>query len=231
MATTLEEAHATVIEGAMHLHRNDREADTDDPYGRKGVHRAIRWAGQNWCDHTHCVQGATSVSLSAGSHIVDITGTLTGFQPHMLMWANISGFPVKRVAPHRLIQRYRKGATPVGRPTMIAFEGATRMWLHPEPEQAYTLSIYWWQPFTSFTIGEPDEASVTLNIPDIYIDTVLRLGAASALAYGDSDPAAGMVGSKGYEMYVAERTRVSAEINYSSSVESASDSGQYRHDR
>lgn len=184
MAITLDDAMTEVRRGALHVSDVDDETGA---YDNNQVQRAIRAIGHDLVIHTRCTLTTTDVSLSSGSHIVNLRNTsgLDNFEGTHFITADISGYRVER-APLSAIKRKYEGVTPTGRPKWIAFETPTRAWLYFEPNEAMTLSVAHTPPFTSFTIDTDSPEDVTFNVSDeIMLSGVLRYGAAALLVYGD----------------------------------------------
>jgi hypothetical protein len=63
-----------------------------------------------------------------------------------------------------------------GADTYAAIDNDGQLLLYPVPTDVYPLRISYWEEPTSFTLGEAVPASVTLNMPDRFIDGVLMYG-------------------------------------------------------
>jgi len=203
MSMTLAEARETVLSGVLHAPAGHGH------FGPENVDRAIRFAGNDFAQTTRAIRGTTSVPLTAGSaHPFNIQGVagMDRFMEENFIWASIGGKAVKQ-APLHTVQRYHDGATPTGQPTMLAFEGPSRLWFDKKPSGNMTLTVFWWQPFTSWTIGTSSPSGVILNLPPQYADAVLRFGAATALVYADPRT---MYGQQGWQAYTSFRDRVAA---------------------
>ena len=213
MAIALDEARTTVESGALHV--------ATGSYSNAEVDRAIRFVGNDFVESTHCTHTSTTFTVGTGSNVVDFTGE-TGlglFQPTNLIWMSVDNYELKRAPLHSVYRRFQE-STPLGRPQWVAFEGADRAVLYPQPDQTYTLRLHWYETFTSFTIGTGTPGSVTLNIPEQYVDGVLRWGAATALVYNDPDS---LYAQTGWQQYEALKQRVAAQYMNPPTGETASD--------
>ena len=147
----------------------------------KSIDRSIRWAGQRWMRETRMVRTIGTVNTVANTTTID-PSSMTDFLPGCLLNTPYISSNNRRMWVVELSaiihQRFLSGAS--GVPEMIAFASSTVAHLYPTPDAIYTVSFHYWQPFTSFAVGLVDGDSVTLNIPDRYVDD-LAIGAAGKL--------------------------------------------------
>lgn len=90
---------------------------------------------------------------------------------------------------------------PTGQPTLIGFEDRSTAILNRLPDKAYTLNVYWWEPFTSWTAGS-GSSSLTFNLSDEALRIVAGAGAAYFLQR--MEPANAGLAAAAHVAFIAE---------------------------
>lgn len=158
----------------------------ESTYSAQKVAQAIMTVGDDFVAMTRATRTKSQITLSDGVYeIGSFPDSMEDFAPEQAMEAWIDGsYPVKIVDFHEIVDR-RAGGDQSAQPRLIAFDSATTAALWPTPDQAYTLDLFWWAPFTSWSTSSGDSdttyETVTLNLPDRYMRNVLVLGVTGML--------------------------------------------------
>ncbi len=175
---TLTAARAWVRQFARSGAASSQYSDTD-------IDHAIMVVGEQFARITKCARAAETVALAAHSAVADVSG-LTLFRPERIMDANIltKECPVEIVDWQHLYQRQIE-CTSEGTPELLAFETWTTANVWPTPNVALSLRLRWWQPFTSWTAGTAEDASITFNLPDDFMTQILTYGVTATLQHNE----------------------------------------------
>ena len=167
------------------------DGNSSSNYSDTDVDRAILAAGNFFCRVTKAIKRADTVALAEGDPEFDITTPIAnGFRPERLIDATLIG-EVVAGGPEALsvIEWPQLNAAQAtdeneGTPQALAFIDGTTAEVWPTPNDDYSVRLRYWLPFTTFTPGTGSPGSVTLNIPDDYLPSVLGDGAAAELTAG-----------------------------------------------
>lgn len=174
-----------------------RDAEDDVLYSPADIDRAIQYAGDHFCRATKCVRTTTTSPLTSGDPTVPLSTPIAtaNFKAERLIDAYIIGQPVDSSVPTALevtdypdLNGRQSSTATTGTPYLLAFKDAATAFVYPTPDQAYTLTLSYWLPFTRWTPGQASGA-VVLNIDDEYIQPVLAEGACAVLKGPSPDAA------------------------------------------
>jgi len=104
-------------------------------------------------------------------------------------------------------------STTASDPTMFAFEGTASGYVAPMPDSNRILWVQYYQPLVAWEPGTSNASTITLNVPDEYINDALWYGAASFLE--SADPLSRMQ-SQGYKAFKEAIRRVKGEAGLES---------------
>ncbi len=90
----------------------------------------------------------------------------------------------------------------LGVPIVAAFRDDNTLVYWPFVTTAAQVAVQYWQPFTTWTLGDSNAAAISLNIPDDYIDKAITTGAAGQLMF--NTPAARISAEAQFEAYIKE---------------------------
>jgi len=139
--------------------------------------------------------------------VVDLQAAAADFLPGHIVRAATDYRRVELVPYETIASGYQSApapapgpGSPAGRPAQLAFQGPLA-YVYPRPDQDYTLSFTYWQPFTDWAPGATDDPDdpILLNIPKRLAHPVWWFGAGSALRYGE---ATGLYASKGWQLFL-----------------------------
>ena len=173
----LVEARKTLMDSVLHADANSFAEDKQD--------RALRYAFERFMRETKIARTVASITIASGASTLDVTATATDFRPECIVAApyiSAENVMLQVVGFDNLIQRKNTSGTTTGTPEMIAWLAPATGHIFPTADAQYTLSVPYWQPFTSFTPGT--KANPTLNCPDRWAYDVIWTGARGALLRG-----------------------------------------------
>lgn len=177
-----------------------RNADNPDSYTVADVDRALFTVGQRFCRKTKCVRAAGNVALTAASGSADVSG-LTLFLPERLLSGTIVDAPEPlELVGWEALYRKRVDCPSQGTPTELAFETEVTAGVWRTPKVDATLRLYWWQPFTSWTLGTGSPNAVTFNLPDAYLGEILTYGVTALLQHNEPQ---NQYASESWQKYLA----------------------------
>lgn len=152
--------------------------------------RAFRFAANEFIRLTKCTRTSDTIATVSGTKVYDFTGEASDFKAFRFIRAEIDFDQLEKVAYSAIARDYAKSSES-GEPTRLAFVTDTEMYVHPSPDAAYTITIWYYQPLTitysgtaqTWTMGSANASitGATINIADEYIDGVIRWGAIPAL--------------------------------------------------
>lgn len=186
----------TIAEARTLVRQFARNAGDSTMYADADVDRAMQWIGNQFCRVTRCIKLRTGAALSSGD--VSVSAFIP-CAPERVLSANVLAdtaeavpTPVSIVSWDELIDLRADGAT--GVPTHMAFELATLIdgegvaSIYPTADANYTLYVYYWDLFSSWTAGVSGSGSaVDLNLPDDYLLQFLPCGATWRLQFNEPE--------------------------------------------
>jgi hypothetical protein len=167
------------------VRRRLKSGNDTDRYGDNDIDDAILLVGNDFVNRTSCTLTASIVPLVSGSDAVSFSA-LTDFRPERLKSIAVntdSNYTARDVAGGMQVTdlaaiRRRQGeCTSTGTPALIGFTDRTAAAVHPTPKANGTATVWWTEPFVTFTPGTGTPDSVALNIPADLIYPVLIYGA------------------------------------------------------
>lgn len=158
--------------------RNLNEGSNTTLYPAEAVDTAIIEVLTRFCRKTRFLLTTSDVVLT---HAAAAMGTFpTGFRPDMAVRAWIATEADVEIIDHESLQGYQNADDGEGVPEYLAFTSLTTGEVWPTPDAAYTLTLRWSKPFTSWTPGVAGDG-VTLELPDDVLYELLPIGPAAAL--------------------------------------------------
>jgi hypothetical protein len=170
----LTEARNLLIDSGIHTTSSAFDAAKQD--------RAIRDACDHFMREVPCSTATTTISLAAGDSTNTFSG-ITNFGVGKFIEADISNRPVKLVHYRTVIRRF-DNATPTGQPGMVGFSRDNLGQFDKQCDAAYSLDVTHWKQQTTFTVGTTAHATTSLDIPDEWVQGVIRFGARAYLIMG-----------------------------------------------
>ncbi|MEM6260215.1 MAG: hypothetical protein AAGI37_18215 [Planctomycetota bacterium] len=216
MATTLETARE-VAEVVLRLTSSEVASGSNE---LKRLDYCIKAAGDEFVRRTRCTQASGVINATVDSEDLD-TSALTGFRAGNVIRVTATHPTTGRVyiVPHNdfanvqtdvSLNDYLTEQFPfvnVGGfgyvPLSIAWRDNDSAIIYPIPSVAWSIQLDYWEPFTSWAIGTATPSSVTLNIPDEFIQGVLQHGVP---AYKEAD-------APDDKRFVSSQRRFEAHIN------------------
>lgn len=154
-------------------------------YPNDRVDRAIRMIGNDFLARTKCNSTTSTVATVASTATVDVDATITDFKPWHVLAMRI-GYDEVINEGYDWIRRKLDDDTAEDQPEHYAFESAdATMTMYPIPNAIYTVTIRYWRPFTTWTIGTGAGDGVTFNIPDEILLRFMRHGCAAVIQFND----------------------------------------------
>lgn len=173
---TLTEARALVRQFSRNGLDSTMFSDAD-------VDRAIMVVGARFCRTTRCIHIVEELTLEQGESEVDVSTLPDNFRPEQVRKAFVEDVeePLQLVTWETLYRNLVEDDSE-GTPTMLAWEDDETPHVWPVPdEDAETLLLHRWQPFTQFTAGHASPDNVTLDIPDDDLIEILTFGVPATL--------------------------------------------------
>ena len=180
----LYEARETLRDSVLHV------GDDSNLYTIPRLDRAIRAATSEFVNVTNCTRSTLTVPTVANQRTVDPTSVSGGedFLPGRIQFSPYisatDDFRRLRSRSFNNIRSLYEYAPSEREPEMYAFTSRDQMYLYPVPDAVYNLAIVWVPAATSWTIGTDDPDSITLNVPDVYMDELLWSGARAKMLRG-----------------------------------------------
>lgn len=173
--------------------------------------RAIQVVGNDFVNYTGILTQSTDRTIAADAVAVDLTTSdLTAFRPANVDRFRIGSNKVRRVDYDFIQRKMRAYPDKREKPKYIGFSDMSASGAHiwPSPDQSYTLTMVWKNPFSTWTPGTTtsDVNDTELNIPDRYIRRELWEGGAAMLVYGEATRNPWPV--TGWERYLSYREEV-----------------------
>lgn len=187
MQMSLTEARAWVRQFA-------RSAGDSTAYDDDDIDRAIQHVGERFCRVTMCLPRADTITLTPDDAEVDLTSLDDTFAPERLteVWSAGIAEPLTQIGYAEL---HRRGVEDdeSGEPTALAFLDLTTAGVHPTPDDAYVLTLRWWQAFSDWVPGvsEGTADALYLNIRKDLLRQILTDGPVSVLQRNYPEHAAG----------------------------------------
>jgi hypothetical protein len=174
----------TLTEARAYLARLTRSGADDGRYTATDYDLALADVGHKFCRDTRIVRAAATCTVADGDGTVTGFGSITGFRPERLISARVRDTDAEDdliITSARTIANKTAEDATEGIPTHLGFSTHVLAEVWPVPDAAYTIDVYTWTPFVSFTPGTATPGSVTINIPDDLVYDVLRFAADYAM--------------------------------------------------
>jgi hypothetical protein len=196
---TLADARAIVRQFA-------KNAGDATAYSAAEIDVAIQAVCDDFIAHTLATRTSDTADVTVAVADVDVSG-ITGFRPDRLIRAWLEDddgkeYPNLLSVADTETRDDRVADDTAGLPGKIAFPSTDAAVLYPTPDAAYTLHVDYRAPLTTFTAGTGSPETVTLNIDDDYLRTVMMYGATAFLQA--NHPEYGYA-SQSYQKYIAFR--------------------------
>lgn len=157
-----------------------RNAGDSTAYSSSQVTNAIAAIGHRFVRKTKCTRTKSALTLTSGSNALPALTALSGFRPEFLLRARLSGNdvsqPVEVIGYDDLLDR-RDASDKSGAPEFMAFDTYTTGEVWGEPDFAYTLTLWWFEPWNT----------TTFNIPDAWLYEVLIYGATALMQHTETE--------------------------------------------
>lgn len=206
---TLTQARAVVRNSVLHV--------PNGSYSNEQIDNAILFVGKMWMRDTKCVVKFGQVAIVDGEREIDIQGALPDFD----FWSYIRAQIVTTENHIKTVYRdnyqsvanaYCNGGTS-GRPRALGMKDNATALLYPEPDDDYTLHVFYGEPFVEFTAGTLSPDSVTINVPADFVRDVLWFGAGTALVFGENYQ--NMYPTRGWSYFMDLKKKVAGEVSIS----------------
>lgn len=175
---TLDTARSILTNSVLHVGASS--------YTAAKLDNAIMICGNYFVEQTKCAKSTFTITTVNGTKTFNPTTTAADFEPDNVLNADISDWPVLVTPWRNISMRYGGGSAESGKPRYMGFRSRTEGIFYPTPDDAYSLNINYWLPFTSWTAGTGSPGSVTLNIPQRFMYQVLWYGAGPSLISGQA---------------------------------------------
>jgi hypothetical protein len=173
----------TVSEATSWVRTFARNAGDSTEYTDAQIHRAIQQVGNDFLSRVWCSLTQATITITADDPAVDFSG-VTGFFARRLTRAWVDDQPPLRVVPHQdVLDNRRLSGTASYQPLLIGFITPTSAEVWPTPTENKTLTYVYRPFFTSWTPGTTP--SITLNIPDDYLQPCLTYGVTAVLQHNE----------------------------------------------
>ena len=147
--------------------------------------RVLRFALQEALRRTRADRKKASHTLTADQATVDITSTDSEFASERFIHAEIDYWPVRTRDYRWVANRQINNTTTsnLNQSRCIGWMTSSDGLMWPTPGSADTLDVWFWRPLNMWTVGSETAPTLAteINVPDEWIDTAIRMGAAPAL--------------------------------------------------
>lgn len=155
---------------------------SSDPYTLTEGHLALRSSLSHFLRETKCVQQTSTALLPSGTNEIDLS-SIAGWHPERQKSCWVTPVDTTqtvcqtmlRVVEQEDIISDRERNICTGTPQQIGFgTDLISAITDKTSDQAYTLSVKWFCPLTSWTIGDTGAGSTSINVPGDMAEEVVR---------------------------------------------------------